>query len=62
MPRPNAGQFVKMTVLVPGQIFDPDTVSHFPEFLSVLLAKFFFVLFMDGRQLLVNHLTLTFQI
>ena len=29
-PRPNAGQIVKMTVLLLRQILDPDAVTYFP--------------------------------
>ena len=48
-----------MAVLAFGQIADPDAVTHFPQFFRVRLSKFFLVLFMDGRQLLLNLLTLT---
>ena len=59
--RPNAGQLVKMAVLALGQIADPDVVTHFPQFFRVRLSKFFFVFFMDGRQLSLNLLGLTHE-
>ena len=60
--QPNVGRFVKMTVLVLGRILDQDAVTHFPQSFGVRLAKFPFALFMDGRQLLLNPLTLTSEV
>ena len=50
-----------MTVLAPGRIADPDAVTHFPQFFRMHISKFFFVFFMDGRQLLLNLLMLTLE-
>ena len=60
-PRPNAGQIVKMTVLLLRQILDPDAVTYFPKFFGLRLGKFYFVFFMDCRKLLMDLLTLTSQ-
>ena len=57
-PGPNAGQLVKMTVLVLLQISDPDAITHFPQCVGVRLAKLLFLLFMECRQLLLILLTL----